>query len=748
MLAACVVIAMIGWTEPAGAETVQLHGELGDRVEHAIERHLSPPLDDAEFLLSDVGFQHQRRFTEYSGDISGRYLGALATLDRLHRFDAAVLHRLAERLPTFQKPDGHFGADQDLAASITQDTDMKLLWGNGRLLMGMVEYCEAYENTPHQHRASNLLTAARKLGDYYIATDQYYNNPVNFRTVGGSYASGFATCYLSAIDGLVGLAKVTGEEKYARQAQRIAELLREAPEFAGFHSHGRLTALRGALDLDRMLETPMYRGLVVEAHERIVAEYLFPTDGVGELFEVNYKRDEGCSEADWIRLNIALWRATGSTSYLDIAESVLWNHLLATQFSNGGFGHTEMRTTERGVVGFESKGAEAYWCCSMHGARALADYAGNIVASDGNSIYVNFFEPSRSETSVADTRVIVALQEAGSDRYTLEVDPAAPVTFALNIRVPQWVPGMRVLGEESSRVGGYLQIRRKWAAGPQMLTIEVPRRLLMRDKRGRRLDVKAGQSEKDVRLYHGRHLLALPDWYGGGRLQSETLHLPVSNGGIGLVPAQDGVGGFPVVVEADSGLRFARLVPIHARPRCGCTVQFDVVQHAAEEFNEIARKTAPFVMEELPVVEFQISCDGKCDLFLNGQAVTSHSGWHESVYVYDRGRWGSNIVGVRASGRAFIATVRVGEDVHVTGAAAWTWRPAGVGDESRIAWEESDDESAQTWRPVTDLGEWNAPPWYRYSAGFAGSGAHWIWSGRNADDDSMLLRYVFDIARE
>jgi len=739
---------MMGWIEPAGAENVQLHGELGDRVEHAVERHLSPPLDDVDFILSDVGFQYQRRFTEYSGDISGRYLGAMAMLGELCRFDATVLHQLAERLPEFQKPDGHFGADQDLAASITQDTDMKLLWGNGRLLMGMVEYCEAYANTPDQDRASNVLMAARKLGDYYIETDQYYNNPANFRTVGGSYASGFATCYLSAIDGLVGLAKVTGEEKYSRQAERIAQLLWEAPQFTGFHSHGRLTALRGALDLDMLLGKPLYRDVAIKAHDHIVAEYLFPTDGVGELFEVNYKRDEGCSEADWIRLNIALWRATGSTSYLDMAESVLWNHLLATQFSNGGFGHTEMRSLERGVVGFESKGAEAYWCCSMHGARALADYAGNIVASDGSSIYVNFFEPIRSETSVRHTKVVIALQEAGNDGYTLQVEPAAAVTFALNIRVPQWAAGLSVQGEESSRVDGYLRIKMKWAAGPQTLTIEMLRRLLMRDKAGKLIAAGASQSAKDVRLYYGRHLLALPDWYARGRPESATLHLPVSNGGIGLVSIQDEVGGFPVVVEGASGMRSARLIPIHERPRCGCTVQFDVVEHTPEKFDEIARKAANFVMEDLPVVEFQVSCDGKCELFLNGQPVTTHSGWHESVYVYDRGRWDSNVVEVRASGRGFIGTVRVRDDVHVTGAAGWTWRPASASDERRIVWEGGNEESAQIWRPVTDLGEWNAPPWYRYSAGFAGTGAHWIWSGRNAADEPVLLRYVFDVTRE
>ena len=38
------------------------------------------PLDKTEFILDDVMLKQHRRFAEYSGDISGRWIGAAAFL--------------------------------------------------------------------------------------------------------------------------------------------------------------------------------------------------------------------------------------------------------------------------------------------------------------------------------------------------------------------------------------------------------------------------------------------------------------------------------------------------------------------------------------------------------------------------------------------------------------------------------------------------------------------------------------------
>jgi DUF1680 family protein len=49
--------------------------------------------------------------------------------------------------------------------------------------------------------------------------------------------------------------------------------------------------------------------------------------GVGEKFQVRSANDEGCSEADWLRLNLRLWKLTGETRFLDMAERLMLKQL-------------------------------------------------------------------------------------------------------------------------------------------------------------------------------------------------------------------------------------------------------------------------------------------------------------------------------------------------------------------------------------------------------------------------------------
>jgi hypothetical protein len=94
---------------------------------------------------------------------------------------------------------------------------MPILWGNGRLLIGLVE---VYDRTGDP----SALALAKRLGDYFIATDPVYNKAENIRNVGGGYADGFVTCYFSCIEGLVGLGRVTKDQRYLDEAKRIAGL--------------------------------------------------------------------------------------------------------------------------------------------------------------------------------------------------------------------------------------------------------------------------------------------------------------------------------------------------------------------------------------------------------------------------------------------------------------------------------------------------------------------------------------------
>ena len=72
------------------------------------------PLDKAEFILDDVSLKQHRKFAEYSGDISGRWIGAAAFLSPQFPEAFAAFPAVMAGFPLYQKSDGHFGADQHL----------------------------------------------------------------------------------------------------------------------------------------------------------------------------------------------------------------------------------------------------------------------------------------------------------------------------------------------------------------------------------------------------------------------------------------------------------------------------------------------------------------------------------------------------------------------------------------------------------------------------------------------------------
>jgi len=119
---------------------IEAIGQTRVRLMRAADRLCAPPLDDIRFVLADVSLQMTRRFTNYSGDISGRLLGALNAADPILGRTSPMVARLVAKFPEYQKPDGHFGAKQDLD-KLVQIRDMPILWGNGRLLLALAERC-------------------------------------------------------------------------------------------------------------------------------------------------------------------------------------------------------------------------------------------------------------------------------------------------------------------------------------------------------------------------------------------------------------------------------------------------------------------------------------------------------------------------------------------------------------------------------------------------------------------------------
>ena len=208
-------------------------GELTARMNLSFDRvrHGGPPEYTDNFLLADAAPKHVRRFTEFSGDVSGRYLGALAVVALQSDRAIPELERVVAELVQLQKPDGHFG-DPFSTGAVTK-SDMALLWGNGRLLIGLLEY--------NRFKPSERVrTCARKLGDCFVQLGPRLNDPkVRDEYSGDQVAVGYI-CWTQIIEGLVELSRVTHDARYLKLAGEIAANTFRHPKQ---HSHGFVTSL-------------------------------------------------------------------------------------------------------------------------------------------------------------------------------------------------------------------------------------------------------------------------------------------------------------------------------------------------------------------------------------------------------------------------------------------------------------------------------------------------------------------------
>ena len=334
--------------------------QLDQRYEltlHRVLEGVSPKYTD-DFLLADVKPTAESRFTEYSGALSGRYIGALATAARVYGTGVPRLDALVDKVIALQKPEGYFGAPFHF--DHPSDADMALLWGNGRLLVGLIEY---YRFRPSE----SVLAASRRIGEFLVHVSPLMLSREIRDGFGAKHFASSYICWTQQTEGLALLYGITKEERYRKLAQEIAAVIERRP---GDHVHGYLTSLRGVMELHSLTHDPGLLAQCESAWNEITASNdLLLTGGVPEGWSPNNHRTEGCGEADWVRFNLQLWNATGKSTYLSSAERAIFNELAFNQFATGDFGHRVYTETGLPAVG----AARAWWCCSLHGLRCFPD---------------------------------------------------------------------------------------------------------------------------------------------------------------------------------------------------------------------------------------------------------------------------------------------------------------------------------------------------------------------------------------
>lgn len=431
--------------------TATAAGELQTRIDLVSSRMLegAEPRFTPDFVLADVELRadYPRRFSNYSGDLSGRVIGAFAMMPSER--SAAYLDGLVAEALRHQKEDGRYGADslQFDPQSIGSE-HMALLWGNGRLLVGFMEY---YALKPDPA----VLESAKRLGGFLLNAVAACSNEEVKNRVLGLGASGMI-CFSQLNEGLVLLANATGDSRYLDACRSIQTWF--PAERGKQHTHGYLTTLRGfAMQYEATRDNALL-SMVEDLYQSLLASpELMVYGGVKEFFgDPNYDCDEGCSEADFLRLSLQLWRVTGKIEYLERAEHILYNQFYANQYATGDFGHHVY--TNQGI-GRRTGQGRAWWCCTMHGLRAFRDVVDSVVTVDSNRVRINLIDSVKWSSG---ERALTTSKERGEGRglFRIAVEKAPAQGMAVSVRVPKWMsnPSVHAAGKavEHHREGDYL----------------------------------------------------------------------------------------------------------------------------------------------------------------------------------------------------------------------------------------------------------------------------------------------------
>lgn len=498
-------------------EVTQPAGELADRMKRIQDRLIGPgfPEYTPEFVLADVKLDpdYPRLYNSFSGDISGRYVEALALAPA---GDPARLAELVRDLLGYQRPDGRFGDPSiPFTAAEVGKPHMALLWGNGRLLVGLLAYHQATGDAA-------VLDAARRLGDFLLQVRVECSGEEVASRLHGLGAHGLI-CFTQLIEGLVLLGQATEDPRYLEAAREIAPQL---PPPGIQHTHGYLSTLRGVMFLHEATGDAALLREVEQKYAELVAspDYVVyggvleffgaETHGVSsadlkKLAALDNKppQDEGCSEADFVRLSLQLWKATGNVEYLERAERCLLNHFYFNQFHSGDFGHHVLY--ERGFRPSEAPG-KAWWCCNMHGLRTFPDVVESLVTRVGDTVRVNLL----LDCTRADGYLDFTLQQAVTgDGATLTIQRDSAGVVPLAIRQPSWatavalsVNGKRVPAET---VDGYAVVSRAWKQGDRVEVTLTPREYVQL-RSGEQVELQQlGAEPVEAALFYGPWLLGV-----------------------------------------------------------------------------------------------------------------------------------------------------------------------------------------------------------------------------------------------
>ena len=204
----------------------------------------------------------------------------------------------------------------------------------------------------------------------------------------------------------------------------------------------------------------------------------FRNPGSGEIGESLTKTHSSfetpCGSYAHFKITRYLLRATKDSRYGDSMERVLYNCILGAKpikEDGHGFYYSD----------YNNDGSKFYhpykWhCCTGTFSQVTADYGISSYFCDDKGVYVNLFIPSRVTWNRGGDRVILTQRTEYPHRPTtqIEVSPDKSATFAIHLRIPEWVGPKTSIAVNGTRLpvvlmpGQFVPIMRTWKKGDRI----------------------------------------------------------------------------------------------------------------------------------------------------------------------------------------------------------------------------------------------------------------------------------------
>jgi DUF1680 family protein len=331
---------------------------------------------------------------------------------------------------------------------------------------------------------------------------------------------------------LAELARVTGDERYLRQAALFVERhghgllrpgeaepayfqdevpVRDGTVFAG-HAVRAMYLAAGAIDVAVETGDDELLTAVERQWQHTLERRTYLTGGMGSRHDwESFGEDdelpsdraysETCAAIGSVMVGWRLLLATGAERHADQIERALFN-VVATAPDAAGtsfFYVNPLRRTVPGVPALAdepspraSSSQRAPWfevsCCPTNTARTLASLAGYVASTDETGIRIHQFAPAEIDTVLADgspLRLRVATGYPVDGRVEVTVLVAPERTWSISFRVPSWAQNVTLEGPGEVELGDCrIALRGAIPAGETVvLTLPVEPRITHPDRR-------------------------------------------------------------------------------------------------------------------------------------------------------------------------------------------------------------------------------------------------------------------------